>query len=82
MGGVTTIPVEDDFLADDLDQLPDDGNRYAQAATGLRRPAQDERHPGPARAEGDETTRCRVARRADADALEQPGELGPALAGR
>jgi len=28
MSGVTTIPVEDDFLADDLDQLPDDGKRY------------------------------------------------------
>jgi Uma2 family endonuclease len=28
MGGVTVIPVDDDFVADDLAQLPDDGNRY------------------------------------------------------
>ena len=28
MTGMTTIPVEDWFTADDLDSLPDDGNRY------------------------------------------------------
>ena len=28
MRGMTTIPVEDWFTADDLDSLPDDGNRY------------------------------------------------------
>lgn len=28
MGAVTTIPVEDWFTADDLDSLPDDGQRY------------------------------------------------------
>lgn len=28
MAGMTTIPVEDWFTADDLDSLPDDGNRY------------------------------------------------------
>ena len=28
MTGMTTIPVADDFTADDLDSLPDDGNRY------------------------------------------------------
>jgi len=28
MGAVTVIPVDDDFVADDLAQLPDDGNRY------------------------------------------------------
>jgi Uma2 family endonuclease len=28
MAGMTIIQVESDFMADDLDQLPDDGNRY------------------------------------------------------
>ena len=28
MDGMTTIPVGEDFTADDLDALPDDGNRY------------------------------------------------------
>ncbi len=28
MSGMTTIPVEEWFTADDLDSLPDDGNRY------------------------------------------------------
>ncbi|MGI8536254.1 MAG: Uma2 family endonuclease [Mycobacteriales bacterium] len=42
---MTTIPVEDDFLADDLDQLPDDGKRY-ELVDGLLlvSPVPKERH--------------------------------------
>lgn len=45
MADVTTIPVEEDFLADDLSQLPDDGNRY-ELVDGLLlvSPAPSERH--------------------------------------
>lgn len=45
MSGMTTIPVEDDFLADDLAELPDDGNRY-ELVDGLLlvSPAPAERH--------------------------------------
>lgn len=45
MGGMTTIPVEDDFLADELAELPDDGNRY-ELVDGLLlvSPAPAERH--------------------------------------
>ena len=45
MNGMTTIPVEDDFLADDLAELPDDGNRY-ELVDGLLpvSPAPTERH--------------------------------------
>jgi Uma2 family endonuclease len=42
---MTTIPVEDDFMADDLAELPDDGNRY-ELVDGLLlvSPAPAERH--------------------------------------
>jgi Uma2 family endonuclease len=45
MAGMTTIPVEDDFLADDLAELPDDGNRY-ELVDGLLlvSPSPTERH--------------------------------------
>ncbi len=45
MSGVTSIPVEDDFLADDLAELPDDGNRY-ELVDGLLlvSPSPAERH--------------------------------------
>lgn len=45
MRGMTTIPVEDDFLADDLAELPDDGNRY-ELVDGLLlvSPSPTERH--------------------------------------
>ncbi len=45
MSGMTTIPVEDDFMADDLAELPDDGNRY-ELVDGLLlvSPSPTERH--------------------------------------
>ena len=45
MTGMTTIPVEDDFLADHLAELPDDGNRY-ELVDGLLlvSPSPAERH--------------------------------------
>ncbi len=45
MTSVTIIEVEEDFLADDLDQLPDDGNRY-ELLEGLLlvSPSPTERH--------------------------------------
>ncbi len=45
MSGMTTIPVEDDFTADDLAELPDDGNRY-ELVEGLLlvSPGPTERH--------------------------------------
>jgi Uma2 family endonuclease len=45
MTGMTTIPVEEWFTADDLDSLPDDGNRY-ELVDGelLVTPSPDVRH--------------------------------------
>jgi len=56
---MTTIPVEDDFMADDLVELPDDGNRY-ELVDGLLlvSPAPTERHQ---RAVAEKVARLRSA---------------------